>query len=65
MIIEKIKAMEKAKALIAVVLFVATLHFTAYTNEAKPEAGKYSLGKNTITPVLKRDSLYNHLLSFR
>jgi len=35
------KAMKNTKALIAVALFVATLLFTAYTNETRPENGKW------------------------
>jgi len=56
-IIKRMKAMKNTKALIAVALFVATLLFTAFTNEARPETGKSFGTKKVISPV-KQDSTY-------
>lgn len=42
--------MEKAKALIAVVLFIATILFTALTKEAKPnDAGRFQTINNPVS----------------
>lgn len=49
--------MEKAKALIAVALFIGTLIFTAYTHEVKPVTGKSFETNNVISPVLQ-DTIY-------
>jgi hypothetical protein len=50
--------MERVKALIAVIMFVATLLFAFNTKEARPENRKASLHK--ITPVQQQDSSYIH-----
>ena len=57
--------MEKLKAVIAVVLFVATLLFTANKNEIRIESGKLSDIKKTTSPVIEQDSIYNSPVSFR
>ena len=52
--------MEKIKALIAVILFVATLLFAFNTQEVRPENKKSNYLHKTITPVQEQDSTYIH-----
>ncbi len=47
--------MDKAKALIAAALFVATILYSSYTKEERPEEKK--TGTTLITPVSTQDSI--------
>jgi len=56
----KLKTMEKAKALIAVVLFVASLLFAFNGRGTRTTPGKLIFTSGAITPVQLQDSTYIH-----
>lgn len=52
--------MEKAKALIAVVLFVATLLFLTFEKEAKHDFGNRNQFNNLTNPTFKKNPSYSN-----